>query len=367
MRRAWICSPSWDGFWILSGLPIGAALLSMPYLPVGAKLAFFILVALMETAHAYAPIVLTWAHPALRRLMFSHKLFRLWMPLVAFTIAIAAGVATSLGLTSYKPSVRIFTQMRNGLDWRNPIEMLVWFYMLWNAYHFAMQNFGVLSLYRSKGGGGLRRLDRFYCLVVTLSAMAMSFPIYKVDLPARAGGPRMHLPGLFYMNDLRLPFIAMSLLLTGAMIANELRNRACLGRITFILADGLGLALVWWEPLLGVAIYSINHWTVAIGLASRVSSKTRWWVFTLLLLVIGMTGFLWLSPTPAGNLLGAGLVFRLINPSPDFVMLVMPIVVCVRLGQSFMHFIHDRWLWKMSDPEIRATVGPIFASGELPS
>jgi hypothetical protein len=141
------------------------------------------------------------------------------------------------------------------------------------------------------------------------------------------------------------------------MIANDLRNRACFGRITFILADGLGLALVWWDPLLGLAIYSINHWTVAIGLASRVSSKSRWWVFALMLLALGVTGFLWLAPTPAGNLLGAGLIFRWIDSSPQFLMTVMPIIVCVRLGQSFWHFIADRWCWRMSDPEIRAIVG----------
>ena len=64
-----------------------------------------------------------------------------------FLAAVAVGAATSLGLTSYiKKSHHMFLLT----DLSNPFSILVWVYMVWNAYHFGMQNFGVLSIYRKK-------------------------------------------------------------------------------------------------------------------------------------------------------------------------------------------------------------------------
>ena len=35
-------------------------------------------------------------------------------------------------------------------DLSNPFPILVWVYMVWNAYDFGGQNFGVLPIYRKK-------------------------------------------------------------------------------------------------------------------------------------------------------------------------------------------------------------------------
>jgi hypothetical protein len=58
------------------------------------------------------------------------------------------------------------------------------------------------------------------------------------------------------------------------------------------------------------------------------------------MLMAGTIGFLWLIPTPTGTLLR-----------------VIPIVVCARLGFGFVHFLYDRWVWKMTDQRVRATIG----------
>src|ERR1700730_13995561 len=60
----WIRSPWWDRFWILSGLPVGLALL---FLPPQALLVFFTLVVVLETSHSLSPIVLAWTHAEFRR------------------------------------------------------------------------------------------------------------------------------------------------------------------------------------------------------------------------------------------------------------------------------------------------------------
>ncbi|MBV8486282.1 MAG: hypothetical protein JO077_25825 [Verrucomicrobia bacterium] len=117
-------------------------------------------------------------------------------------------------------------------------------------------------------------------------------------------------------------------------------------RSVFILSDGFGLALIWWQPIIGMAVYSVNHWLVAIGLSSHVYSarclrfRAGAWLYTLAMLMAGAIGFFWLIPTPNGTVLR-----------------VIPIVVSARLGFGFVHFLYDRWIWKMTDPRVRETIG----------
>ncbi len=105
--------------------------------------------------------------------------------------------------------------------------------------------------------------------------------------------------------------------------------------------------IAWWQPIIGIAVYSLNHWLVAIGLSSQVSGHA--WLFVPIMLLVGTVGFLWLIPTPGGTLLR-----------------VVPIVICTRLALGFVHFLYDRWVWRLSAPEVRVTIGcQLFASHPL--
>jgi hypothetical protein len=64
----WIRSPWWDGFWILSGLPVGLAAL---FMPPAALLMFFTLAVFLETSHAFSPIALAWSHASFRQLILA--------------------------------------------------------------------------------------------------------------------------------------------------------------------------------------------------------------------------------------------------------------------------------------------------------
>jgi hypothetical protein len=146
--------------------------------------------------------------------------------------------------------------------------------------------------------------------------------------------------GFLHEVDLRDPCVALSLIATGGMLLREIRAGFFVPRLVFILTDGLALALIWWQPIIGTAVYSLNHWLVAIGLASHVYSGRWHWAFVVAMLLVGAVGFFWLIPTPNGTLLR-----------------VIPIIVSARLGLGFAHFLYDRWLWKLTDPRVRATIG----------
>jgi hypothetical protein len=84
------------------------------------------------------------------RISVSHAVAARKVSLTAFNClhpALSIGIITSLGWSSYVPGPYHSKQIT---DLSNPFPILVWVYVIWNGYHFGMQNFGVLSLYRDK-------------------------------------------------------------------------------------------------------------------------------------------------------------------------------------------------------------------------
>src|SRR5712692_2445799 len=100
----WIRNPWWDGFWILSGLPVGMALMFLAsdptWLPVGlaerSLLSFFTVAVLLETGHNLSPIALAWLHGGFRRLMLGQPKKYILLPGMVFAVALGVGAATSL-------------------------------------------------------------------------------------------------------------------------------------------------------------------------------------------------------------------------------------------------------------------------------
>lgn len=266
----WIRSPFFDCFLILSGLPIGLFLLA---LPPSALLTFFAATVLLETGHSLSPIMLAWSHPGFRRRMLTRPWKYIALPAVVFSVTLAIGAATSLGWTSY---VNAPHQMFRVTDMMNPFPVVVWIYWTWNIYHFGMQWFGMVCLYRRDRPISLnQRLD---CKIICLGLTAFGMGV----LPAITNSSTV--------------------------------------------------------MLVGMGVFSASHWLQEIGLCAVVSRRS--WLFTAAALLMGVVGFAWMVPTPTGNFIR-----------------VIPVVISARMGLGFAHFLYDRWLWKIGDPEVRAIIG----------
>jgi len=235
---SWIRGPLWDGLWIWSGVPIGVMLLGMGlnwhWWTPQALVAFFFLAVALENGHNVSPIVLGWTHSGFRRHMLANPWKFIGVPVAVLAAAAAVGLVTSLGWTTYAPGPYHAMKITN---WTNPYPLLVWVYLVWQAYHFGMQNFGIAMLYcRRLPASRARRLALKYTfLPVTMFGM------------------------------LGLPMFVHS----------------------------------WQLGLMFLGVFSVSHWLQAIGLSSAVSR--RGWIFTAALLAIGAIGFVWLRPTPMGN------------------------------------------------------------------
>jgi hypothetical protein len=253
--------------WIL-----GAALpaMALVLLPPQGRLLCFTLAVLLETGHSLSPIVLAWSHGDFRRkVLLSNLRKHVLLPIVFMSIALLIGLLTSAGLTGYQFGVA--HQMMRLTDLANPLPVLVWIYIIWNGYHFGMQNFGVLRLVRPSG---YRRIEMLGCLAGTVLGM-YALPTYTQS---------------------------------------------------------------WTLGLICIGVFSFNHWIVAIGLCGRASRHA--WLFIAAVLAAGAIGFVWIIPTPQGNLVR-----------------VIPVIIAARIGLGLVHFLYDRWIWKMSDPAVRATIG----------
>jgi type IV secretory pathway TrbD component len=320
------------------------------------------------------------------------------MPIAILFCAALAGYIVSLTLAGvhFNPDMVSFSspELTPTLDHlRNPFVAIVLLYALWNGYHFGMQNFGVMSIYRRKYDlnssgvlrGGItgkpvvhaahnsnctlegvgepcgsrevtrfgqrpelgrsqRRIDQIYCCGVTWAVMLMPFiPRFGHGLHDAIGWPAS--PA--FIPYVRPTYFALASLAVGAMMWREVRFGTCVPRQILILTDGLAMILIWFAGLWGFAILSLNHWLVAIGLAAHVHANDRRRAstlpFALTLIILGLAVF-------------AMLFIRHAAPSPAMLGFTVT-AVGLRLGLGFVHFLYDRWIYKLSNPRVRATIG----------
>jgi hypothetical protein len=339
MSPPWIRSAWWDGFWILSGIPV-AALLLLASASVPQPVLILLAIVLLQTGHLISPMMLAWSHAGFRQVMSRQRLKYIVVPAAILLATTGLGVVTSFVSTDLHPDIGLSVKIRNPADYKNPFILMLVLYTAWNAYHFAMQNFGVLSIYRNKGrtyGPGQRRVDMIFCLTVTGLSTLLTFA-RELSLEHDA---------------VRDGYVFIAAVAIVVMLWREtLAGILCLPRVLFIVTDALGLVLVFWQGLTGFAIYSVNHWLVAIGLASHVHAGHR-----------GRSPALF-----AGLLMVSGtILFALLFLTfPRFAFRVTMPAIGLRVGIGFVHFLYDRYIWKLSDPQVRETIGrDLLSSGRL--
>ena len=86
---------------------------------------------------------------------------------------------------------------------------------------------------------------------------------------------------------------------------------------------------------LSFGIFSFNHWLADIGLSSQ-ASGWRWGFIPLVLII--------------------GVVWLLLRNGPLSVQ-AMPQILAIRAGIGMIHFVYSARVWKLSDPQVRATIG----------
>jgi hypothetical protein len=334
----WIRGPWWDSVWLLSGVPFGIALTCLAFFTNGYWLVVSLLL-LFQTGHSLSPIALAWSHRGFRAIIWRRPIKYVWMPLAILVGGTLMGAVA--GHIWLPPHLDIVTLKIAVDSLYNPLFAAAAAYGVWNIYHFGKQNFGVMSIYRRKAGGyqdSQRRFDLIYCCMMAWLVMALPF----IHMAAR----QLHFPRLLGFYPVFSLYVGAAGIGLAVMLWREYRaGKFCLPRLILIVGYSIAMPSGFFWSLGGFAILNLNHWLSAIGLASHTYGNSRGrgcWLFSLCVIAVGCVLFCLLFAD----------VRHLTIPT-EFA----AAAVAFRLAQGNVHFLYDRWVWKLSDPQVRATIG----------
>jgi hypothetical protein len=365
----WIKSPAWDLVWVLNALWLAplVLLLARGHDDARASLVdglFFALAVPLWFGHRVSSAWLAYATPAYRPLLVTQRLRFVVAPLaiaaVCFALLLAPESVLPMPLT----------------------ERVVWFavldYLL-VSFHFAAQHFGLLSLYRARAGRAAdaitRRLDRWFALVVgggfvvlaQALAGSIAFQDRWIDPLLGAGGADV------FAHTLRDCGIVAVVILTVLMLRVELRSqRPSLPRVAYVLGVSAMVlfAFLARDPFLFIVLWSVQHWSAAMGLTSLAASggtqasgghwqrllapiNRRGWAVLLVLAVVSTLLLPVLEvEAVADEYTYADRIFgdaaRWLRSSP-----LVPALLALGFASGFIHYLLDRAAFRFSSPDVR--------------
>ncbi len=365
----WIKSPGWDLVWVLNAWWLAPLVLVLARghddiraSPVDAL--FFALAVPLWLGHRVSSAWLAYATPAYRPLLSTQRLRFVVVPLAiavtCFALLLAPESVLPMPLT----------------------ERVVWFaivdYLL-VSYHFAAQHFGLLSLYRARAGRAsdaiTRRLDRWFSLVVgggfVVVADALTGSIAFQD---RWIDPLLGSAGTdVFARTLRDGGIFIVVVLTVLMLRVELRSkRPSVPRLAYVIGVTAMVlfGLLARDPFLFIVLWSVQHWSSAMGLASLAASRgeqvpgahwqrlltpinRRGWA-VLLMLAVASTLLLPVLEVEAvtDEYAYADRIFgdaaRWLRSSP-----FVPALLALGFATGFIHYVLDRAAFRFSSPDVR--------------
>ena len=375
----WIKSPAWDVVWVLNALWLAplVLLLAQGHDDVRASPVdglFFALTVPLWFGHRISSAWLAYATPAYRPLLTTQRL--------RFVVAPLAIVVACFALLLAPESVLPMPLTERVVCFAVLDYLLV-------SYHFAAQHFGLLSLYRARAGRAsdalTRRLDRWFALVVgggfVVVAEALAGSIAFQD---RWIGPLLGADGAdAFARMLRDGGIALVVILTALMLRVELRTqRPSPQRAAYVL--GVSAMVLFGflarDPFLFIVVWSVQHWSAAMGLASLAASGgteetgARWqrllapvnrrgWAVLLVLAVLS-TLMLPVMEVEAvtDDYVYADRIFGdaawWLRSSP-----LVPALLALGFASGFIHYLLDRAAFRFSSPEVRQAARGLLQPG----
>ena len=365
----WIKSPAWDLVWVLNALWLAPLVLVLAQGHDDVRASpvdwlFFVLAVPLWFGHRVSSAWLAYATPGYRPLLATQR-----MRFVVAPVAIAvACFAVLLAPESVLPMTLV----------ERVVCLAILDYVL-VSYHFAAQHFGLLSLYRARAGrasdANARRLDRWFALVVgggfvvVAEALTGSIAVQDRWIAPLVGEDGSDLLART-LHDGGIAFVAI---LTALMLRLELRSqRPSLPRVGYVVGVSAMVlfAFLAREPFLFIVLWSVQHWTAAMGLASLAASggarapaahwqrlldpiNRRGWAVLLVLAVVGTLLLPVLEVEAvtdeyayADRIFGEAAWWLRSSP-------FVPALLALGFASGFIHYLLDRAAFRFSSQEVR--------------
>ena len=374
----WVQSPGWDTFWMFSALWGGALLLLGTGFFRLAALAFwlFLLQRTVATAHAWSTTWMIVGSSLMADKRRAQPVKYVVIPVAIAAVSMALGFAVVVG-HQYPADGLFVTDL-----WVWGLYMgLFWVGHFW---HFGNQDFGVLTIYRTRAGQTRwidRRVDKLY----TSAMMFVIQPIAYIGLLDSAAFSEivrtaLPLPHWFFSGAATAAVIAATILAAAVLLFELSKHTRSLPRLLYIIVIYLHPVLIYAATranseligLLYVIAYVWSHWLIALGLVGRINghyyrSRGETPGFALLRHAAILSGIV-------------GLVLVLTHSYNDYLLFgvtgfaykerlaaiahadrwIIGAVMGFFLAEQLVHYYCDRCLFRFRDPDIRRKVGPLL-------
>lgn len=367
---AWVRTPAWDLFWLHSPLwmlPLVVVLRigwpSAETSPISTL--YLVLAGLFWIGHRFSSTWMAWMSEPYRPLLTSQRHRFLTVP----AVVILATVLAILDPFAVLPGTALSRAIViGGVDY-----LLV-------TWHFSAQHFGLLSLYRVRSGrtadGTTRTLDRAFAIGVGGGLIILAELLQGATGIPVGWQEALHLtaPLREHADALTLVGQGLAVVLTIALLVRERRQGPWGPRALYIVGmGGMVLAAFAWDPYIFFVFWTAQHWLAAMGLASQVVASSalpppdaRWhrlmhrinrsevrWVLCIALLSL-LTMPLYEVESSGGpddrpglDALGHNAATWLTSDT------VLPWLLALGFATAFLHYLLDRAVWRLSDPEVR--------------
>ena len=374
----WVRGPAWGGVWMLSALWLVPLALWLARGHADAEsrpldLLYFALTALFWIGHRLCSTWLAYCTEAYRPLLRTQPVRFVVVPLLV--------TAGCFGL--FLPSDAAFPWTRG----ERVVGLAILDYAL-VTYHFAAQHFGALSLYRARAGRGAcahtRRMDRLFALgvggVLVFLADVLAGAVTYQDLWIG----RWFVPVWFASahEEVRHGAALVLLAVTAVMLFAEARApRRSLPRVLYLLgiAASVAIALRPRSLFLFLVIWNAQHWILASGLGSQTPRgepapmrgavrrvlhvlNTRPWAVVLLLMASSVlllplfeVEANWGGGTYYGDRIFGAFAMGLRDS------FWVPALVALGFATAFLHYLLDRGVYRLSDPQVRSAARGLLA------
>ncbi len=264
----------------------------------------------------------------------------------------------------------------------------------WVTWHFASQHFGALSLYRSRAGRAAclqtRRFDRFFALVVggvlvflaDILAGAVAYQDKWID--------QWFFPAWMVSSQDTIrdgATLALVLVTVVALFAELRTSRWSWPRVLYIvgIAVMVGIALRPRSLFLFLVVWTSQHWIVATGLASQTvrgepapgrgrirgflhGLNIRPWAVVLFLAALSVV-LLPFFEVEANRETGTYYGDRIFGAIATGLRTSswVPALVALGFASGFIHYLLDRSVYRMSDPQVREAARGLLQRRNKPS
>jgi hypothetical protein len=341
-------------------------------------LLYFGLTALFWIGHRFSSTYLAYCTEAYRPLLRTQPIRFIVLPLLI-----------TLGCFA------IFLPVDSALPWTRQ-ERLVGLAIIdyaWVTYHFAAQHFGALSLYRSRAGRSAcictRKFDRFFALTVG------GILVFVADILAGAVAYQDQWIDRWFVSvwivsaqDVIRNGATLALaIVTAITLFAEMRTpRPSVPRVLYIagMAFMVGVALRPRSLFLFLVLWTSQHWILATGLASQTPRgerapcrgvirkllhrlNVRPWAVVLFIMVLSVA-LLPLFEVEANRQDGTYYADRIFGTIASALRTSswVPALIALGFATGFIHYLLDRSVYRMSDPEVRSAASALLHHSNKP-